>query len=181
MISDDFFKLLPDFYRNIKVLDCIFSAVANRINKMTAQKKQLKANQFIYSEDIDEEGVDRLGKSLKAELAGLDFEDKVFKIKTLLFDNRPYNRANVKAMLSSLCGEDGYKIEFDGTAKSVTVMIDLGRTNQFNAVYKLLDNVTPANMTLDVGLLYNLHGDLTAVTHGELSAKTHEQIRSEVL
>ena len=181
MTSDDFLKLLPDFYRNIKVFKSIFTAVAKRINKMIAQKEQLKANQFIYSEDIDEEGVDRLGKSLKTELAGLDFEDKVFKIKTLLFDNRPYNRANVRAMLESLCGENGYKIEFDGTAKSVTVKIDLGRKNQFNAVYELLDNVTPANMTLDVGLLYNLHSDLTAVTHGDLSEKTHEQIRSEVL
>lgn len=181
MTSADFFKFLPDFYRNIREYDCIFTAVANKLNRIEEKRKQEKANLFIYSEDIDEEGVDRLGKSLKIDLAGLDFEDKVFKIKTALFDKRPYNRTNTDSMLLSLCGKDGYLLEIDAENKSVSAKVDLGRKNQFAAVYNLLNNVVPANMILNVDLLYNLHGDLTGITHGELSAKTHEELRSDVL
>lgn len=181
MTSADFFKCLPPFYSNIKVLDGIFTAVANKLNSMNENFSQKISNQFIYSDDIDESGVDRLGKALKIDLAGLDFDDKVFKIKTVLLDKRPYNRVNIKAMLSTLCGDDGYLIQFDSVNKIVSVKIDLGRKNQFTAVYKLLDNLIPANMELPVELLYNLHGDLTVKTHEELSAMTHEQLRSDVL
>ena len=90
MTSADFFEFLPDFYRNIREYDCIFTAISNKLNLMDAKRKQEKANLFVYSEDINEEGADRLGKSLKIELVGLDFEDKVFKIKTVLYDKRPY-------------------------------------------------------------------------------------------
>lgn len=181
MTADDFFVNLPYFYRNIKEFNCIFTAVANKLNKIDSEFIQQTANQFIYSEDIDENGVDRLGESLKIDFAGFSFDDKVFKIKAYLFDKRPYNRANVKHMLSSLCGENNYSIEFDEVNKIVSVKINLGRKKQFSAIYELLDNVIPADMVLSVELLYNLHSDLTEKTHSELSALTHEELRSEVL
>ena len=181
MTSADFFEFLPDFYRNIREYDCIFTAIANKINRIEEKRKQEKANLFIYSEDINEEGVDRLGKSLKIDLAGLDFEDKVFKIKTALYDKRPYNYTNINDMLFSHCGKDGYLLEIDRQNKTVSAKINLGRKNQFSAVYKLLDNVVSANMILNVELLYNLHENLAKMTYGDMSAKTHEELRSDVL
>lgn len=181
MTKDDFFKCLPTFYRDIDVLEYIFTAVASRLNLLTDKFTRLMSSYFIYSDDIDENGVDRLGESLQIDLSGLDFDDKVFKIKTVLLDKRPYNRVNVREMLSSLCGENGYSIGFDEVNKIVSAKIDLGKKNQFTAVYELLDKVIPADMMLNVELLYNLYGDLSAKTHGELSAMTHEELRSDIL
>lgn len=181
MTADDFFNYLPPFYRNVDVFNLVFSAVASKLNKIETEFIQRIANHFIYSEDISEDGVDRLGKSLKIDLSGFDFDDKIFKIKTVLYEKRPYNRVNVRTMLSSLCGENNYSVEFDAVNKIVSVKVNLGKKKQFSAMYELLDNVLPADMVLNIELLYNLHGDLTGMTHGELSAMTHDELRSEVL
>lgn len=180
MNAYDLFKLIPDIYHNIYEYNAVFSAVASAINKFLNKLKQQKSDLYIYSDDISETGVDRLAKSMKIDVSGLTFEDKVFKIKSVLLDKRPYNIPNVKNMLDSLCGADGYVFNLDKERCIVTVKIDLGRKNQFAAVYELLDKVVPSNMNLFVDLLYNLHGDMIDKTYGELSSMTHEQIRSDV-
>lgn len=181
MTKADLMNLIPDIFHDIREFKEVFSAVSAVASKFEDKLKQQKVDFYIYSEDISEAGVERLAKSLKIDISGLAFDDKVFKIKTVLLDKRPYNIPNVKNMLASLCGEDGYSFNVDNDNINVSVGLDLGRKNQFAAVYELLDKVIPSNMLLNVYLIYNLHGDMTGTTHEELSAKTHEQIRSDVL
>lgn len=181
MTKAELIKLIPDIFHNIREFNEIFSAVASAVSRFEDKVKQQKTDFYIHSEDISEKGVDRLAQSLRINVSGLSFDDKVFKIKTVLLDKRPYNIPNVKNMLAVLCGEDGYTFDVDNDSFSVSVKLDLGRKNQFTAVYELLDKVIPSNMTLNVVLLYNLHSDLSDKTHGDLSAMTHEQIRSDVL
>ncbi len=181
MTKTDLIKLIPYFFHDIREFNEIFSAVASAASEFEAKTDRQKMDFYIYSEDISPEGVDRLAKSIKLDVSGLNFEDKVFKIKTVLLDKRPYNIPNVKKMLSVLCGEDGYFFNVDNKNLTVSTKLNLGRKNQFAAVYELLDKVIPSNMILNVELLYNLHSDLSDKTHGDLSVMTHEQIRSDVL
>lgn len=181
MTKFDMIDLIPDIFREIREFNEIFSAVATVADKFQDMQNRQKNEFHIYSEDISEKAVDRLAKSMKIDVSGLSFEDKVFKIKSVLVDKRPYNIPNVKNMLASLCGEDGYSFNVDNDNLNVSVGLDLGRKNQFAAVYELLDKVIPSNMLLNVELLYNLHGDLADKTYGDLSAMTHKQIRSDVL
>lgn len=180
MTKADLIKLIPDIFHTIREFNDVFSAIAPVVSKFEDKVKQQKADFYIYSEDISEKGVDRLAQSLNINVSGLTFDDKVFKIKTVLLDKRPYNIPNVKNMLTSLCGEDGYMFDVDNESFEVFVKLDLGRKNQFAAVYELLDKIISSNMTLKVELLYNLHSDLTRMTYGELNTMTHEQIRSDV-
>lgn len=181
MTKNDLLELIPEFLRNIREIQAIFGVVAKKLTAYSEKTKQQIGDLFIESDDLTEIGVDRLAQSLKIDVVGLDFQDKVFKIKTALLDKRPYNDANIRSMLSSLCGENGYRIEINRADKSVVVGVDLGRKNQFNAVLDLLNNVIPSDMTITVELLYNLYGNLAVYTHGELSSKTHEHLRSEAL
>ena len=181
MIKTDLIKLIPDIFREVREFNEIFSSVESKARRIEDELKQQTSDMYIYSEDISEKGVDRLAQSLKVDVSGLAFEDKVFKIKTFLIDKRPYNIPNVKNMLNVLCGEDGYLFSVDNKTLSVSVKLDLGRKNQFAAVYELLDKVIPSNMLLATEILYNLHGDLTEMTHETLNTKTHQQIRSDVL
>lgn len=181
MTKADLIKLIPDIFHDIREFKEVFSAVSAVASKFEDKIKQQKADFYIYLEDISEAGVDRLAKSLKIDVSGLAFDDKVFKIKTVLLDKRPYNIPNVKNMLASLCGEDGYSFDVDNDNLNVSVGLDLGRKNQFAAVYELLDKVVPSNMSLNIELLYNLHSDISDKTHDDLSAMTHEQIRSDAL
>ena len=45
----------------------------------------------------------------------------------------------------------------------------------------MLKETVPANMVLDLSLLYNQHKTLKQFTHRQLSAFTGKQIRNEVL
>ena len=181
MTKDELLRLIPDFLRDIREFNEIFSAVASEAEKFDKKAVRQETDFYIYSEDISPAGADRLAQSMKIDVSGLTLEDKVFKIKSVLLDKRPYNIPNVKNMLSVLCGEDGYSFISDNENLSVTVKIDLGRKSQFSAVYELLDKVIPSNMLLNVSLLYNLYGDITGKTYGEMSSMTHEQLRSDVL
>ena len=48
-------------------------------------------------------------------------------------------------------------------------------------VKEMLEEVIPANMEIDLSLLYNQHETLAKFTHKELAKYTHRQIREEVL
>lgn len=181
MTKVDMFSRIPDIYRGIREFDGIFSAVTTVADKLQDKQSRQKKDFYIYSDDISEDAVDRLAKSMRIDVYGLAYEDKVFKIKSVLLDKRPYNIPNVKNMLNILCGDDGNSFSVDNNSFSTSVKLDLGRKNQFVAVYELLDEIIPANMELNVELLYNLHGDLTSRMHGELASLTHEQIRSNIL
>ena len=45
----------------------------------------------------------------------------------------------------------------------------------------MLNRVVPANMVIDLDLLYNQHSDFDGLTHEELSVYTHQQLRDEVI
>ncbi len=181
MTKTEMIELIPAIFHDIREFNEIFSAIVIVASKFQNKQERQKKDFYIYSDDISENAVDRLAKSMKINVDGLAFEDKVFKIKSVLLDKRPYNIPNVKNMLNILCGDDGNSFSVDNDNFSTSVKLDLGRKNQFAAVYELLDEIIPANMVLNVELLYNLHGDLTTKTHEELSSMTHEEIRSNVL
>lgn len=181
MTKSELIKLIPDIFCDIREFNEIYSAFAAVASKFEDKAKQQEKEFYIYSEDITKKGVDRLARSLRINVSGLSFDDKVFKIKTVLIDKRPYNIPNVKNMLSVLCGEDGYSFDVNNDSAAVLIKLDLGRKHQFDAVFELLDKVIPSNMVLTVELLYNMHSDLTGMTHEALKTKTHKQIRSDVL
>ena len=43
----------------------------------------------------------------------------------------------------------------------------------------MLDEVVPANLVIDFGLLYNTHKTLGRLTHKQLSNYTHKQLRED--
>lgn len=65
----------------------------------------------------------------------------------------------------------------------MTIMerVNLINKKKFSMVKEMLEEVIPANMEIDLSLLYNQHTTLAKFTHRELSKYTHKQIREEVL
>lgn len=63
----------------------------------------------------------------------------------------------------------------------VVVRVNLINKKNFSMVKEMLEEVIPANMEIDLSLLYNQHETLAKFTHKELAKYTHRQIREEVL
>lgn len=137
-------------------------------------------DQFVN--DATEYGVSRLESILKIVSKGTDtLNDRKFRILTRLNEKLPYTVRTLQNQLSSLCGENGFTLEVNHAAYTLKVRVELTAKSNFNDVEALLDRVAPANMIIDLSLLYNQHLTLDGFTHSQLSAYTHDQLRNEAI
>lgn len=108
-------------------------------------------------------------------------EDRRFRIIAQLQNQTPYTYRRIKQLLTSLCGEDGYKMTLDANNYALTVLLALSREAQFDAVEQLLAEIIPANLVLTVNLEYNRYLTLEPFTYEQLERFTYDELRNEVL
>ena len=77
--------------------------------------------------------------------------------------------------------KDGYSLKVIHGEYRIIVRVNLINKKNFSMVKEMLEEVIPANMEIDLSLLYNQHETLAKFTHKELAKYTHRQIREEVL
>lgn len=103
------------------------------------------------------------------------------RIQAKLIEDVPYTWNNLKKMLGSLCGEDGYTLELKNKEYTLVIKVALTSKKMKEEVTTMCDRVVPANLILDIDLMYNTHGILRGYTHRQLRQFTHGQLRNEVL
>lgn len=108
-------------------------------------------------------------------------DERRFRVLAKINAQLPFSIRRLRQQLSTLCGEDGYKLEVNGGVYTLTVKVALTAKRNQQAVEELLADIVPANMVCTTSLLYNQHADLTRFTHAQLAALTHFAIREEVL
>lgn len=137
-------------------------------------------DQFV--DDATENGVKRWESILKIVPRASDNLDiRKFRIITRLNEQLPYTFSTLEQQLVTLCGVDGFNLELQNDNYKLIVKVNLTAKGKFNEVNALLHRTVPANMIIDLKLIYNQHEILEQFTHGELAAYTHYQLRSEVL
>lgn len=158
----------------------IGNTVDSQFNGIFNSEKRLYDNSFIST--LDDYGCTRWEKMLHLVKRDSDsIEDRRLRILTKFLNKLPYTEKRLHEMLESLCGKDGYHLEVNITEECVRVKIELGRKNQFSAVKKMLEEIIPLNLWLDVQLLYNTHRVLGKYTHRHLAQFTHRGLREEDL
>ncbi|WP_400194603.1 putative phage tail protein [Lysinibacillus telephonicus] len=137
-------------------------------------------NQFIVT--ANEEGVSRYERMLKMNVPATDtLETRRFRLLTRFQEQAPYTKTVLKQLLDTLLGEDHYTLNRDTANKTLSVKIELTVKGQFDAVFLLLERITPQNMILTVELRYNQHSKLAQYTHAQLSIYTHKSLREDVI
>lgn len=171
---------LPEFLREVREYKAILTdAVQPEIDELHKNIERILNNQYI--ETADEYGVSRWEKMLKiSPQATASLDNRKFTILTRMNEQLPYTMTSLKQRLENLCGKDGYSVEVDANAFKLKVGVALTSRSSFNDVELMLEKVVPANMVLEVTLIYEQHENWTAYTHKQLSAYTHEQLRNGV-
>lgn len=171
---------LPEFLREVREYKAILhDAVQPEIDELFRFNERMLNNQFI--ETSDEYGVSRWEKMLKiVPQATTSLNDRKFAILTRMNEQLPYTMTSLKQRLESLCGKEGYSVELDANNYKLKVGVALTSRSSFKDVELMLEKVVPANMVLEVTLIYEQHENWTAHTHQQLSAYTHEQLRNGV-
>ena len=157
----------------------IGAAENEQINDLWTAHKNVYNNQFIAT--LDETGCQRWEKILEITPMGTDtIEDRRFRIAARINADIPYTYKQLQNMLASLCDDD-YTMELQNEDYKLIVRVALSAQRQYSEVEKLLKRVLPANLVLDLSLLYNQYQALTSKTHAQLNAYTHQQLRTEVI
>jgi hypothetical protein len=179
MYERNLIDYLPDFLKDVREYKAILTdAVQPEVVKLFEAIENAMNDQFIM--DATETGVSRWEKMLKiAPKPDYSLDDRRFSIFTRMNEQIPYTLKSLKQMLENLCGEDGYDVKVENF--SVKVRIALGVQNRFKEVCTMLESVVPANMVIDVSLMYNQIHTISEYTHEQLSTSTHNQLRNEVV
>ena len=137
-------------------------------------------NQFILSSN--EIGVKRWEKMYNiALMVSYTLDERKFAILAKQMEQLPYTHRRLEQILEQMCGTSGYQLEVDTENYIVKVKIALAAKNKFSETVATLRRVCPADMIVDVSLLYNQHVNLGKLTHAQLSEYTHDQLRNEVI
>lgn len=174
-------KYLPPALQSIDELEAITeNGEQPEIDMLRNAIASAQKNLFLQS--AEEHGIARWEKMLGIHPHSTDtLEERRFSILAQLRDQRPTTFIFLKRQLSALCGEDGFTLKISTEEYMLTVRLALTAKSNVQAVRRLIEAIKPANIAVDLDLLYNRNSKFDHMTHAQLTAYTHETLRSEVI
>lgn len=171
---------LPEALQDYQELRETLQAQNPEIQELEDLTEVIKDNLFIVR--CNEQGIGRFEKMLGMKPLDSDtLENRRFRVLSLWNNTIPYTIPVLQKKLETICGKSGYSLAILSEQYKVVVRVALNNKRNLEMVKDMLEGVIPANMVIDLSLLYNKHEDLGKYTHGQLSARTYGQLRSEVL
>ena len=169
----------PDVLVNaveFKELGNVVDPELNRIIKI------LVLNTFVF--DLDEYGASRWEEMLKLTPRSTDtIDDRRMAILAKITPNTPYTHRTLETLLDGICGENNYSISIKHNQYCIKILIALGVKRQRQTAEYMLRCILPANLAIEIDLMYNRHIDLKRFTHERITELiyTHHDLRAEVL
>ncbi|MBQ6165241.1 MAG: hypothetical protein IJK23_12265 [Clostridia bacterium] len=186
-VKSPLFDYLPQIFAGVADFQALFGALRSgestspgSVDTADADIKQAGYNQFPLSEQIDYTGAIRWANALRVYSPGKTREELLFSVRSLLEERRPYNLSELKRMLNKLVGPEGesYSLTVDVPGRRITVKLALAGASAYNDTVKLLQRIIPAQLILNVQIMYNRYSAYVGMTHGEMHGKTHQKLRS---
>lgn len=173
-------EYVPPILAETKEFQAICAAENAEIERLRTAYLNLFADQFIQT--ATENGIARLEKIMGIVPKGTDsLEVRRFRLLARKQEKLPYTKWTLPEQLAALCGSDGYSLNIDHAARKIAVRVALTAKGMYDAVELLLLKQRPANMVIDLSLLYNQWITLSTKRWSELSTKTWYQTRNEVV
>lgn len=171
---------LPPNLQLIREFKEIAKAEKKEIYDLWQELEDVLNDAYINHATVD--GIDRWEKIFKVVPKPTDTDEiRRFRIIARLNEQLPYSYRNLELQLKNLCGDKGYTMELKNNDYILKVRVELKVKEKYDEVDSLLNRVMPANIVIDLSLLYNQHKTLAKFTHAQLSKFTHKHIRNEVM
>lgn len=107
--------------------------------------------------------------------------DRKFRILTRIGEQLPFTLRSLEQQLEHLCGAGRYSVSINAGNYKLTIRVALVAQNNYNDVVALVNRIAPANLVIDLSLMFNRHEQWAGQTHAQMAAYTHDQIKSEVI
>lgn len=145
-------EYLPPVLSDKKEYIVLFQSEQLEIESLVEKIERCFENQFILSSDIF--GISKYEKLLK--ITPKETDDLIvrrFRVLAKYNEQLPYTYHRLVEMLNSLCGEGNVFVKVKDL--QLSVYIKLSVKDRFDEVAELLRRVIPANVVLDLSILYN--------------------------
>jgi len=150
---------LPPVLRDIGDFAEIANAEQAQFDAFDAARGGMADDLFLTT--LTENGAKRWESIMNITSKGTDsLETRKFRILVKFNEQTPYTMAALREKLANLCGEDGYTAVLDAGTYTLTVRVALTAKGFYDEVDALLKRVVPANLIVDLSLLYNTWDDL---------------------
>lgn len=142
---------LPSFMQDVIEFQEITNTEKIELENVQDAKIDVLSNQFI--EDSTEYGVERWEKILNiVPTTSENLANRKNNILTAIQRNVPYTMRTLKSILATSCGENGYTINYNSERFILKIEVSVVTDNHFNDIYKLLNNIIPANIIIDLSI-----------------------------
>lgn len=172
---------LPPILRDVREYKAIMNdAEQSEVEELWKAADDVLNNQFIT--DATEKGVLRWERVLGiVPQATLSLNERKFTILARLNEQLPFTLKNLENLLRILCGEDGFTVQINPSGYTLIVKIALTAKKNYSDVEQMLKRIVPANLLIQLSLMYNTYEQLNLFNHQNLKVHTHYQLRNEVL
>lgn len=161
---------IEEFKRIAKVYDAQLKQVWVELDRMEDNRHfdSMEASECTYWEKI-----------MQINLTGEEtLEDRRRNIKGRWVSSRPYTSRKFKEVLDAMVGEEYYKLEINPKEKYLKVSLMLEAISKDGYIYDLMRAMAPADMVVQVMIIFNRHRSFKPYTHTQMAAYIHYQLRT---
>lgn len=172
----------PDVLANAVEFKEFAKTVDPELNCIIGLLVEKALNTFVF--DLDADGATRWEDMLKLIPRSTDtLNDRRMAILVKITPNAPYTYKKLEILLDGICGEGNYSIDLKHDQYYIKILIALGVKRQRQTAEYMLRCILPANLTIEIDLMYNRHIDLKRFTHRRMKELmyTHHDLKAEVL
>lgn len=169
---------LPELYNDVLEIDAIITAENVVVGEVEGYMQKALNDQFV--ETATETGVVAFENILNIMPAPADTMTlRKQRILSRLSMLPPLTLEALDQHMENIVGAGNYEISLEPAAYSLTLRIKMAARTFFDEANVLLHHVAPANLVLDVSLIYNTYAVLSAFTYAQLAAYTYFGLREE--
>ena len=169
---------LPPVLKDNKDFILLSNAQQSEIENLILNLNQLFNNQFISETDLY--GIGRYEKMLKINPKGTDdLTIRQLRVWAKYNESTPYTYIRLLEMLNNLCGEGNLFVKIKDLTLSIRIKLEI--KGRFEEIKGLLYRVLPANIAVDLSILYNIWKMPKDRKMKWESSRTWKQMKDEVL
>lgn len=149
----------PEQVRQIKEMGILYDMTDTIGQQLEHDVESVKQNLFFTT--ATEEKIAEYETILQLKKSSTDtLEDRRFRVKSKVFQMLPYTMRVLKRYLDSICGDNNYHINVNVENFTLTCLISEKYKRYFSDIVRLLDDIVPVNVFINVIVRFISFGQL---------------------
>lgn len=169
----------PEVILDIDEINAIYEAEEHTGGELTKEIEY--TDNDIAISTATQRGIKRREEVLKIKAQDTEsLDDRRFRVLIKWYDDYPYTLNDLISRMDNLLGENNYMIAVNTDDMTMQCLLELKRRQMYDEFVKLLEEIVPVNVVLEVSLRYRQWKEYKSVKWKDMKEKTWYEMRNEV-